>query len=90
MDRAFDQLNGRMVSDDRDCRLMADKMKQKFDKYWRYIVKMNLLIYMGAILDPKVKFVGLKLSFSRMYASLKDEELSQKVYQKAIALFDDY
>uniref|UniRef100_A0A803LS80 HAT C-terminal dimerisation domain-containing protein n=1 Tax=Chenopodium quinoa TaxID=63459 RepID=A0A803LS80_CHEQI len=51
---------------------------------------MNVLIYMGTILDPKVKFVGLKLAFGRMYPSPKDEELSQIVYRRATSLFDDY
>ncbi|XP_021767679.1 zinc finger BED domain-containing protein RICESLEEPER 2-like [Chenopodium quinoa] len=78
--RALDQLKRWMNSDDGDFRLMAITMQQKFDKYWGDIEKMNVLIYMGTILDPKVKFVGLKLSFARMYPSSKDEELSQIVY----------
>uniref|UniRef100_A0A803NBK7 Transposase n=1 Tax=Chenopodium quinoa TaxID=63459 RepID=A0A803NBK7_CHEQI len=79
-----------MNSDDGDFRLMAITMQQKFDKYWGDIKKMNVLIYMGIILDPKVKFVGLKLAFAHMYPSPKDEELSQIVYRRATSLFDDY
>uniref|UniRef100_A0A803MLD9 Transposase n=1 Tax=Chenopodium quinoa TaxID=63459 RepID=A0A803MLD9_CHEQI len=55
-----------MNSDDGDFRLMAITMQQKFNKYWGDIEKMNVLIYMGTMLDPKVKFVGLKLAFSRI------------------------
>uniref|UniRef100_A0A803MM95 Transposase n=1 Tax=Chenopodium quinoa TaxID=63459 RepID=A0A803MM95_CHEQI len=83
-------VEGWMNSDDRDFRLMAIIMQQKFDKYWGDIVKMNVLIYMGTLLDPKVKFVGLKLAFARMYPSSKDEELSQIVYRTTTSLFDDY
>uniref|UniRef100_A0A803MR43 Transposase n=1 Tax=Chenopodium quinoa TaxID=63459 RepID=A0A803MR43_CHEQI len=79
-----------MNSDDGDFRLMAITMQKKFDKYWEDIEKMNVLIYMGTILDPKVKFVGLKLAFVRMYPTPKDEELSQIVYRRATSLFDDY
>ncbi|XP_056695039.1 zinc finger BED domain-containing protein RICESLEEPER 4-like [Spinacia oleracea] len=52
--------------------------------------KMNVLIYMGAILDPKVKLVGLNLVFDRMYGKTKGEELGEAVHNKACKLFDDY
>ena len=65
-------------------------MKKKFDKYWGQLEKMNVLIYMGAILDPKVKPVGLKLIFDRMCGTTKGEELGEAVHNKACKLFDDY
>ena len=30
-------------------------MKDKFDKYWRNVEKMNMLLYIASILDPKKK-----------------------------------
>ena len=44
---------------------------------------MNVLIYMGAILNPNVKLIGLKLVFTRMYKTPKGEELGEDVYSKA-------
>ena len=41
---------------------MALKMKKKCDKYWGDIDKMNLLIFIGVMLDLVYKFKGLKLS----------------------------
>ena len=51
---------------------------------------MNVLIYMGAILNPNVKLIGLKLVFTGMYKTPKGEELGEDVYSKACHLFDDY
>uniref|UniRef100_A0A803KUM8 Transposase n=1 Tax=Chenopodium quinoa TaxID=63459 RepID=A0A803KUM8_CHEQI len=66
--RALDQLKRWMNSDDGDFRLMAITMQQKFDKYWGDIVKMNVLIYMGTILDPKGEICRLETCFcSKMY-----------------------
>ena len=65
-------------------------MKKKFDKYWENIEKMSVLIYMGAILDPKVKLIGLKHAFTRMYGTPKGEEYGEDVYHKPCHLFDDY
>ena len=51
---------------------------------------MNVFIYMGVILDPNVKLIGLKLAFTQMYGTPKGEELGEDVYCKACHLFDDY
>ncbi|KNA26118.1 hypothetical protein SOVF_000340 [Spinacia oleracea] len=88
--RVLDQLNKWMASDNIDFMRMATTMKKKFDKYWGQLEKMNVLIYMGAILDPKVKLVGLNLVFDRMYGKTKGEELGEAVHNKACKLFDDY
>ena len=77
-------------SDDVDFRLMATTMKKKFDKYWGNIEKMDVLIYMGVILDQKVKLIGLKLTFTRLYETPKGEELGEDMYNNACHLFDDY
>ena len=87
---ALDQLNKWLISDDVDFRLMAIVMKKKIDKYWGNIEKIDLLIYMGIILDPKVKLIGLKLVFTQMYGTPKGEELGEDVYSKAYHLFNDY
>ncbi|KAK9741788.1 hypothetical protein RND81_03G128300 [Saponaria officinalis] len=88
--RALAQLNQWSNSEDVDFRIMAHAMKKKFDKYWGDFDKMNVLMYMGAILDPKVKLVGLKFTFTAIYGSPKDEELTEQVYSKAKVLFDEY
>ena len=32
---------------------MANRMRAKFDKYWGNVEKMNMLIYVASILDPR-------------------------------------
>ncbi|KAI8567951.1 hypothetical protein RHMOL_Rhmol02G0160900 [Rhododendron molle] len=53
------------IEDSDDCiRLMAIRMKLKFDKYWGEI---NLLMGLGAILDPRYKMVLPGFCFPVMY-----------------------
>ncbi|CAL1401760.1 unnamed protein product [Linum trigynum] len=44
---------------------MATKMKQKYDKYWGAVDKMNKLLYIAAVLDPRLKlqFIGFTLKW---------------------------
>ena len=34
---------------------MTTKMKDRFDKYWGNMEKMNMLLYIASILDPRKK-----------------------------------
>ncbi|KAL5544003.1 hypothetical protein UlMin_007787 [Ulmus minor] len=54
---------------------MAISMNMKFDKYWGNIEKMNMLLYIATILDPRYKIKLLKLGFIYLY----DEETSEKM-----------
>ncbi|XP_074266509.1 zinc finger BED domain-containing protein RICESLEEPER 2-like [Silene latifolia] len=58
---------------------MASEMKTKCDKYWGNINKMNTLIYISAILDPRVKLVGIQIALSDMYGDVKGEFMTDKV-----------
>ncbi|XVF46975.1 hypothetical protein PTKIN_Ptkin03bG0071800 [Pterospermum kingtungense] len=40
---------------DIDLRLMAKRMKEKYDKYWGNIERKNMLLYVASILDPRKK-----------------------------------
>ncbi|KAL5576740.1 hypothetical protein UlMin_018439 [Ulmus minor] len=47
---------------------MAFSMQQKFDKYWGNLEKMNVLLYIATILDPRCKMeaISMGLVFSMM------------------------
>lgn len=51
-----------LSEDDIELRLMAGKMKEKYDKYWGDKTvskeKLNLMMFVGAVLDP-MKKIGL-------------------------------
>ena len=59
-------LNEWKKSDDLNMRTMGLNMKQKFDKYWRDPKKMNNLIFIAFMLDPKGKFEYLSFSVSNV------------------------
>ncbi|XP_042005952.1 zinc finger BED domain-containing protein RICESLEEPER 2-like [Salvia splendens] len=58
--------------DDFELSIMAKKMKEKFDKYWGNPRKMNKLIFMAVVVDPRYKLKLVKLVLAHMY----DEELA--------------
>ncbi|CAL1378358.1 unnamed protein product [Linum trigynum] len=62
---------------------MATKMKQKYDKYWGDVDKMNKLLYIAAVLDPRLKlqFIGFTLKWmyddeKAIFDLTKDVELA--------------
>ncbi|KAL5557141.1 hypothetical protein UlMin_039377 [Ulmus minor] len=54
---------------------MAFSMQQKFDKYWGNLEKMNVLLYIATILDPRCKMEAIKHGFGFLY----DDETSAKL-----------
>ncbi|GJU66983.1 zinc finger BED domain-containing protein RICESLEEPER 2-like protein [Tanacetum coccineum] len=63
-----------LLLDASDCKKdMATEMKKKFDKYWG---SCNLLISVGAVLDPRYKMKLIDFSFKAIYS--EDEATNQK------------
>ncbi|VFQ88138.1 unnamed protein product [Cuscuta campestris] len=69
---------------------MAIKMKEKYDKYCGDIDKMNKLIYMGLILDPNLKYIGIQLIVHFMYGQDKGETVAEDIKKFANKLFEEY
>ncbi|KAL4283691.1 hypothetical protein GQ457_16G010400 [Hibiscus cannabinus] len=75
---------------DIDFSVMAMKMKDKYDKYWGDIDKMNMLIFVACVLDPRQKLNYLEFALSEMYNSGKSSEVMQKVKDTLFELFAEY
>nr|KJB80009.1 hypothetical protein B456_013G077200 [Gossypium raimondii] len=73
-----------------DFSVMAIKMKEKYDKYWGDIDKMNLLMFVACILDPRQKLKYLEFALSEMSSSEKACEMMQKLKESLYELFDEY
>ncbi|KAG8493118.1 hypothetical protein CXB51_010630 [Gossypium anomalum] len=73
-----------------DFNVMAIKMKEKYDKYWGDIDKMNLLIFVACVLDPRQKLKYLEFALSEMSSSKKACEMMQKLKESLYELFDEY
>lgn len=60
---------------DSNVSLMAKKMKEKFSKYWENLGKLNFLLYVAVILDPRYKMTFMKWCLNQVYvASMTDKD----------------
>ena len=86
----FTILNDWKLSPDPDKRMMAFSMKNKFDKYWGDPEKMNLLIFIATILDPRDKIEFMEYSLSEVYGPTVGGSLFIAVKNALYELFTDY
>lgn len=49
---------------------MAKKMKEKYDKYWGSIERMNMILFYDVILGLHRKLEFVEFSFDRIYGSV--------------------
>ncbi|XP_052483295.1 zinc finger BED domain-containing protein RICESLEEPER 3-like [Gossypium raimondii] len=78
------------LNSDIDFNVMAIKLKEKYDKYQGDIAKMNLLMFVACVLDPRQKLKYLEFALSEMSSSEKACEMMQKLKESLYELFDDY
>ncbi|XP_074323343.1 zinc finger BED domain-containing protein RICESLEEPER 2-like [Apium graveolens] len=90
-----------MKSDDNEVKSMGERMKDKYDNYWGNVHKMNKLIYVAIVVDPRYKLeylefalreeygldVGWKLASDTTFSALSVKDNSEK---DAIPLDDWY
>lgn len=65
-------------------------MKNKFDKYWGDPEKMNLLIFIATILDPRDKLEYMEYSLKQVYGPTLGGSLFILVKNGLYELFTDY
>ncbi|KAK4596447.1 hypothetical protein RGQ29_014471 [Quercus rubra] len=68
----------------------ATKMEAKFEKYWGKGDKINKLLYVAVVLDPRKKMRFLKFSFSEIYGDEVADEMVDLVRKFMDRLYDDY
>ncbi|XP_039054849.1 zinc finger BED domain-containing protein RICESLEEPER 2-like [Hibiscus syriacus] len=78
------------LSADVEFSVMAMRMKDKFEKYWGDIEKMNMLVFVGCVLDPRQKLSYLEFALNEMYDSKKSFEVMQKLKETLNELYDEY
>ena len=67
---------------------MATKMEAKFEKYWGKEDKINHLLYVVVVLDPRKKMRFLKFSFSEIYGDEVAIEMVDLVRKTMDRLYD--
>ncbi|KAK9706398.1 hypothetical protein RND81_07G121500 [Saponaria officinalis] len=70
--------------------LMTSGMKRKHDKYWENVDKVNLLLYIAVILDPRRKMQYVNWAINQQYDFLKSEKLRGMVMKTLTSLYAHY
>uniref|UniRef100_A0A2N9F6B2 HAT C-terminal dimerisation domain-containing protein n=1 Tax=Fagus sylvatica TaxID=28930 RepID=A0A2N9F6B2_FAGSY len=65
-------------------------MKMKYEKYWGNIEKMNLLLFVTVVLDPRYKMKYIVYWFNKWYAKPKAESMVEKVRGAIDRLYAHY
>ncbi|KAG6641860.1 hypothetical protein CIPAW_09G102700 [Carya illinoinensis] len=71
---------------------MATNMKKKFNKYWGNLDNMNMLLFVGILLDPRYKMRYLDFELEGMYAHdpTKAVDLSCEVKNTLTRMYEAY
>ncbi|KAH9669822.1 BED-type domain-containing protein [Citrus sinensis] len=79
-------------SNDSDLSAMATKMKDKFDKYWEGTIKINKMLIVACVLDPRGKMKFATHCFEELYGqdSGKCSEMKEMVKDLFVKLFESY
>ena len=86
----FCVLNDWMIFDGASKRAMGFSMKSKFDKYFGDPDKMNLLIFIASVFDPREKMKFLQFSLDQIYGPDLGGTIFYSVKSVIQELFDDY
>ncbi|KAK8568993.1 hypothetical protein V6N12_007526 [Hibiscus sabdariffa] len=66
---------------------MVTNMKERFDKYWG---ECNLIMAIGAVLDPRLKMKVIEITFPKMFSPDVVRENINKVRETLYELYDEY
>ncbi|XP_070040363.1 zinc finger BED domain-containing protein DAYSLEEPER-like [Nicotiana tomentosiformis] len=69
---------------------MTKKMKEKFDKYWGDPVKMNKIIFISCILDPRYKLESVGYVLVKMFGEDPGATIQVEVKKYMTSLFSEY
>ena len=69
---------------------MAKRMRMKYDKYYGTPEKMNHLVYIIPIFDPRDKLAGLEVSLCDLSGEVQGSAIVLKLREKLETLFDEY
>uniref|UniRef100_A0A5B7B6B6 Zinc finger BED domain-containing protein RICESLEEPER 2-like n=1 Tax=Davidia involucrata TaxID=16924 RepID=A0A5B7B6B6_DAVIN len=83
-------LNDWSKSSDTCLSVMAMKMKEKFDKYWGNIDKINMMLLIAVVLDPRYKLRYVKFCYGKVYTLEKVNELIRRVRELMNRMYVHY
>lgn len=83
------ELKSTIESGDHMLRAMAGNMKAKYDKYWGSIDKINKLLIIAVVLDPRYKLEYVAFNYSFMFGDLA-KDITTTVKDVFIRLYEIY
>uniref|UniRef100_A0A3Q7I5B0 HAT C-terminal dimerisation domain-containing protein n=1 Tax=Solanum lycopersicum TaxID=4081 RepID=A0A3Q7I5B0_SOLLC len=89
-EKAFERFDLYDASDDLDLSKMASGMKEKFKRYWRTPEKMNKMIFIASVLDPRNKFVYVSFALEELLGEETGNVVNTKVEAYLRDLFAIY
>jgi hypothetical protein len=69
---------------------MADKMKMTYNKYWRDLDRVNLMLFVAVVLDPRTKFDSLDYWFKEVLSVEQATRMITKLRYHLDKLYDHY
>ncbi|KAH0657808.1 hypothetical protein KY289_026556 [Solanum tuberosum] len=79
-----------ITSDEVDLSKMASGMKEKFKKYWGTLEKMNKMLFIASVLDPRNKFVYVSFALEELLGEEKGKIVNNEVEAYLKKLFAIY
>nr|XP_027096000.1 zinc finger BED domain-containing protein RICESLEEPER 2-like [Coffea arabica] len=83
-------LNNMIERDNQEEAVMAFTMEEKCDKHWGKIEKMNMLIFVASILDPRIKFEYAEFVLIKMYRLHDGANIGSLAKEALVQLFSKY
>ncbi|KAF2308939.1 hypothetical protein GH714_025095 [Hevea brasiliensis] len=69
---------------------MGKQMKAKFDKYWRSLDKMNVMLFVAVVLDPRYKLNYVKAKYIIYYSKSEAKLLVDRVVNALKEMLNEY
>ena len=69
---------------------MGKKMREKFDKYWGALSKLNVMLFIAVVLDPRYKMNYLRVKYTTYYGENESQELVDRITKALKIMMDEY
>ncbi|GAB4833632.1 hypothetical protein Ancab_039952 [Ancistrocladus abbreviatus] len=76
--------------DDLSFNSMASKMMEKFESYWGNPEKINMLMFIAVVLDPRYKYEYVEFGIHQIYEAEKAKIVNAKLKKALCGLFEEY
>ena len=83
-------LQDAQCNDDVEFGVMVMRMKDKYDKYWENMKKINMFIFVTVVLDPRHKLNYVKFALKKMYDDDKGLSMEKMVKEVTFELYHAY